>query len=238
MHETLIGITEFNSAKKMHKRRYVMKIGIIGSGMVAQQLGLGFLKLGHEVMLGTRHPDKLNEWLIQAGKGASVGSFKDAAGFGELIALATLWNNGATEEAIRMAGKDNFAGKIVMDVTNPLAPGGEKQPPKLALAYPDSAGVMVQSWLPKSKVVKAFNTITAYYMANPKLKEGTPTMFIAGNDASANNTIKEIAEKWGWDVEIVGGIEQSYLLEALAMLWIRYGFLHNYWKHAFKLLKE
>jgi 8-hydroxy-5-deazaflavin:NADPH oxidoreductase len=215
-----------------------MKIGIIGSGMVAQQLGLGFLKLGHDVKLGTRHPDKLDQWLGQAGETASVGSFEDAAKFGELIALATLWNNGATEEAIRMAGKDNFAGKIVMDVTNPLAPGGEKQPPKLALAYPDSAGARVQSWLPKSKVVKAFNIITAYYMANPKLKGGTPTMFIAGNDTSANLTIKEIAEKWGWEVEIVGGIEQSYLLEALALLWIRYGFLHNHWKHAFKLLKE
>jgi predicted dinucleotide-binding enzyme len=215
-----------------------MKIGIIGSGMVAQQLGLGFLKLGHEVKLGTRHPAKLDQWLKQAGGKASVGSFADAAKFGELVALATLWDNGATEEAIKQAGRENLAGKVVMDVTNPLAPAGEKQPPKLALGYPNSAGATVQSWLPTSKVVKAFNTITAFYMANPRMKEGIPTLFIAGNDPSANNTIKDIAEKWGWDVQDIGGIDQSYLLEALALIWIRYGFLHNYWKHAFRLLKE
>jgi 8-hydroxy-5-deazaflavin:NADPH oxidoreductase len=215
-----------------------MKIGIIGSGTVGQQLGSGLLRQGHEVKLGTRHPAKLDQWLKQAGERGSVGSFKDAAGFGELIVLATLWANNATEEAIRLAGKENFTGKIVMDVTNPLAPDGEGRPPKLALGYPDSAGAKIQSWLPNSKVVKAFNTITAYYMANPKLKEGIPTLFIAGNDSAANGVIENIAQKWGWEVENIGGIDQAYLLEALALLWVRYGVLHNHWKHAFKLLKE
>jgi 8-hydroxy-5-deazaflavin:NADPH oxidoreductase len=87
-------------------------------------------------------------------------------------------------------------------------------------------------------VVKAFNIITAYYIANPKLKQGTADMFIAGNDPSAKKAIIDIARTWGWEVIDIGGIEQSYLLEALALLWIRYGFLNNYWKHAFKLLKE
>jgi 8-hydroxy-5-deazaflavin:NADPH oxidoreductase len=215
-----------------------MKIGIIGSGMVAQQLGLGFLKEGHEVKLGTRNPSKLDEWSKQAGERASVGSFEDAAKFGEMAAIATLWGNGATQEAIRLAGPKNLAGKIVMDVTNPLMPGGENQPPKLALGYPNSGGAMIQMWLPDSKVVKAFNIVTAYYMANPHLKEGSPDLFIAGNDLSAKKQIIDIAIKWGWEVHDIGGIEQSYLLEALAMLWVRYGFLNNHWKHAFKLLKQ
>jgi 8-hydroxy-5-deazaflavin:NADPH oxidoreductase len=127
-----------------------MKIGIIGSGMVAQQLGFGFLKSGYEVKLGTRHPEKLEEWRKKAGEKASIGSFEDTAKFGEIIVLATLWANNAAENAIKMAGKKNFAGKVVMDVTNPLAPGEEGQPPKLALGYPQSAGALVQSWLPDS----------------------------------------------------------------------------------------
>jgi 8-hydroxy-5-deazaflavin:NADPH oxidoreductase len=215
-----------------------MKIGIIGSGMVAQQLGIGFLKQGHEVKLGTRNPSKLEQWQKQGGDKASVGSFEEAAKFGEIVAIATLWGDGATKEAIRLAGAKNLAGKVVMDVTNPLAPGGENQPPKLALGYPESGGAKVQNWLPESKVVKAFNIVTAYYMANPRLKEGTPDMFIAGNDSSAKKTIIDIAQKWGWEVHDIGGIEQSYILESLALLWIRYGFLNNHWKHAFKLLKE
>jgi predicted dinucleotide-binding enzyme len=215
-----------------------MKIGIIGSGTVAQQLGLGFLKSGHEVKLGTRHPNKLDDWLKKAGEKASVGSFEDAAKFGEMVAIATLWFNDATQDAINLAGKKNLAGKVVMDVTNPLAPGGENKSPKLALGYPESAGATIQSWLPDSKVVKAFNIVTAYYMANPNLKQGTPDMFIAGNDPAAKRMIMDIAIKWGWDIFDIGGIEQSYLLEALAMLWIRYGFITSSWKHAFKLLKE
>jgi 8-hydroxy-5-deazaflavin:NADPH oxidoreductase len=216
----------------------MMKIGIIGSGMVAQQLGLGLIKSGHDVKLGTRNPQKLSDWQKQSGNKGSVGSFEDAAKFGELLFLATLWSGGATENAIKQAGKDNFTGKVVVDVTNPLESGGEGQPPKLALGYPDSAGATIQKWLPGSKVVKAFNIITAYYMANPKLKEGTPDMFIAGNDSGAKKSVTDIARSWGWNVIDIGGIEQSYLLESLAMLWIRYGALNNYWKHAFKLLKE
>ncbi len=215
-----------------------MKIGIIGSGAVAKQLGFGFLKSGHDVKLGTRHPAKLADWLKKAGEKASVGSFEDAAKFGKMVVIATTWADGATRDAINMAGRRNLAGKVVMDVTNPLASNGKDKPPRLALGYPDSAGATIQSWLPNSKVVKAFNIVTAYYMANPKLKQGTPDMFIAGNDLGAKKMIIDMAVKWGWDIHDIGGIEQSYLLEALAMLWIRYGFINKTWKHAFKLLKE
>ena len=216
-----------------------MKIGIIGSGMVGQQLGLGLLKSGHEVKIGTRSPERLNEWRQKAGGKGSVGSFEDAAKFGEMVFLATKWEKGATENAINMAGIKNFASKIVVDVTNPLIFEAEGQPPKMALGYPLSGGAMVQSWIPQAKVVKAFNIINASIMANPKLKEGTPDLFIAGNDSTAKQAIKDIATKWGWaDIHDLGGIEQSYALEALTMIWIIYAFQHNKWGHAFKLLKE
>jgi 8-hydroxy-5-deazaflavin:NADPH oxidoreductase len=215
-----------------------MKIGIIGSGMVAQQLGFGLIKAGHGVKIGTRTSGKLGQWIEQTGDQGSVGNFADAAKFGEMLILATKWDGEATKNAIDLAGKANFSGKILIDVTNPLVIEAEGQAPKLAVGYPDSAGAIIQGWLPEAKVVKAFNIITAFYMANPKLKQGTPDMFIAGNDLSAKKVVAEIASNWGWEVIDMGGIEQSYLLEALALLWIRYGFLNNHWKHAFKLLKE
>ena len=211
------------------------KIGILGSGAVGQSLGNGFLKLGYEVKIGTRDPSKLKDWLKNAGKKASVGSFNEPASYGNIIVLCTKWTG--TENAINLAGKENFKDKIAIDVTNPLLFEEEGKAPKLALAYPKSAGVIVQKLLPKAKVVKAFNIVTAAYMCNPKLKEGIPDMFIAGND-EAKKIVTEIASKWGWAVTDLGDIRQSYLLEALAMIWITYGFLNNHWTHAFKLLKE
>ena len=213
----------------------VTKIGILGSGTVAQQLGLGFLKNGSQVKLGTREPAKLAEWLKATGPNASAGSLVEAAKFGDLLVIATKWEG--TRNAISMAGKENFAGKTVIDVTNPLEFGAEGTPPKLAFGYPDSAGAKVQALLQDAKVVKAFNTISAYHMCNGRFDEGTGDLFIAGNDADAKKQVAGIAQGWGWNVSDIGGIQEAYLLEALAMVWIRYGFLNNHWTHGFKLLK-
>ncbi len=211
------------------------KIGIIGSGTVGQTLASGFLKSGYEVKIGTRDKSKLNEWVGKAGDKASVGSLQETAEFAELIVLCT--KGTAYEEAISLAGKNNFENKIVIDVTNPLL--FEEKGPKLGIGYPDSFGANIQKLLPSSKVVKAFNTVPAHYMCNPKLEEGTPDLFIAGNDINAKKAVTEIASKWGWTSVIdIGDIEQSYLLEALAMIWISYGVKNNYWMHAWKLLKK
>ena len=215
-----------------------MKIGILGTGAVGQSLGEGFAKLGYAVKMGSRDPNKkeVQEW-VSKNKNASSGTFAEAAAFGDIIVIATHWEKGATENAIRLAGKENFSRKIVIDVTNPL--DFSESIPKMDVTYPDSAGLLIQKWLPDAKVVKAFNIITAKYMTNPNLEEGKPDLFIAGNDENAKKTVTVIAEKFGWEhVHDIGGIEQTYLLEALAMLWIRYGFLNNYWQHAFKLLKR
>jgi len=210
-------------------------IGIIGSGVVGQQLALGFLKAGDEVVIGTRDPKKLDTWKKDAPK-AKIGSFKDAAEFGEVIILCTKWEG--AENAIKAAGKDHFSGKIVIDVTNPLLFEQEGKPPTLALGFPSSGGKSVQAWIPNAKVVKAFNTITAYKMTNGKFSEGQGDMPIAGNDEKAKSVVADIAKKWGWNVIDFGQIEQSYLLEAIAMVWIGYGFKHNHWTHGFKLLDK
>ncbi len=209
-----------------------MKIGILGSGTVGQQLGIGFIRLGHDVKIGTRDKSKLEEW-SKNNKG-SVGSFEETAEFGEIIVLATAGSG--TENAINLAKKENFDDKIIIDVTNPL--DHSTMPPGLNSSFENSEGERIQRLLPKSKVVKAFNTISAYIMCNPKREEGDPDLFICGNEEGKEFVIK-IAKEWGWKgVHDLGDISNAYLLEAFAMLWITYGFRNNHWTHAFKLLKK
>ena len=215
-----------------------MNIGILGSNMVGQALAGGFVRFGHGVKIGSRNPEKLKDVLSKLGGGASAGTFAETAAFGELLVLATKWDGGAAQNAIHLAGKENFKGKTLIDVTNPLHTERPDGPPVLALGYPDSAGKTVQAWLPETHVVKAFNIVTSAYMTNPKLAEGAPDLFIAGNSNEAKKLVTGFAEGWGWTVHDLGGIDQSYLLEALAMIWIRFGFLNNHWSHAFKLLMK
>jgi 8-hydroxy-5-deazaflavin:NADPH oxidoreductase len=214
-----------------------MKVGILGSGGVGQALGKGFADLGHDVKLGTRDPnqEKVKMWLAKTGPRVSAGSFAEAAAFGEILILATSWSG--TESAIRLAEKKNVAGKVVIDVTNPLkiAPGG---PPTLALGHTDSGGEQVQRWLAESHVVKAFNIIGNTFMVNPQFPGGPPDMFICGNDARAKQKVTEILTAFGWSTIDLGGIESSRYLEPLAMVWITYGFRTNTWAHAIKLLRR
>ena len=214
-----------------------MKIGIIGSGNVAKTLAKGFLASGHEVRLGTRSPEKLDEWLKEIDNPElSVGSNAEAAEFGEVVVLATGWEG--TRNAIELAGPENIVGKVLIDVTNPLD-FSAGPPPKLAVHYPESGGELVQQWLPDAKVVKAFNTISAHIMINPVLEEGIPDLFIAGDDDYAKKVVTSIARDWGWEnIHDLGDITNAYWLETFAMLWIYFGFRNNHWTHAFKLLMK
>lgn len=212
-----------------------MKIGLLGSGVVGQTMGLGLTKIGHHVMIGTRDPSKLLDWQKGAGNNASVGSTKEAASFGEAIILATAWDG--TEQAIKDAGEENFKNKILIDVTNPLD-FSKGVPPKMLSSPGNSAGEQVSKWIPGAKVVKAFNTIGSHIMVSPKREEGQPDLLIAG-DEEGKELVKQIAQSWGWiSIVDMGGLNQSYLLEALAQLWIEYGFKYNTWNQAFKLLRK
>jgi len=213
-----------------------MKVGIIGSGTVGQTLGAGFASRGHEVMLGTRDPsqDKVQAWVKETGQGARAGTFADTAAFGDLVIVATLWEG--TQSALQMAGPDRLAGKVVIDVTNPL--DSSRGVPQLAVGHTDSGGEQVQRWIPEAKVVKAWNIITAGAMTNPKHEEGTPDMFIAGNDAEAKAKVTEILVDFGWPVIDMGGMEYARLLEPLALLWIHLYIKTQSGSHAFKLLRK
>ena len=214
-----------------------MKIGILGTGEVGQSLGHGFIRRGDDVKMGSREAggEKARAWVAKMGKGASEGTFADAAKFGDVVVLATLWSG--TENALRLAGADNLAGKVVIDATNPLifAPG---KPPSLALGHTDSGGEQVQRWLPKSRVVKCFNIVGNAHFVHPDFPNGPPDMFLCGNDPDARETVARICRDFGWPVIDIGGIEGARLLEPICILWVLYGIQTNTWNHAFKLLRK
>jgi predicted dinucleotide-binding enzyme len=215
-----------------------LKIGVLGTGDVGRVLGKGLAALGHEVKLGSRDAanEKVRAWVADAGAKASGGTFADAARHGEVVLLATLWSG--TESALRLAGGPAaFAGKVVVDATNPLD-FSQGVPPRLTHALTDSGGEQVQRWLPGAKVVKAFNSVGNALMVNPRLPGGPPDMFVAGDDAGAKALVSELCAALGWATVDAGGIEGSRDLEALAMVWIHHGFRTNTWTHAFKLLRK
>lgn len=214
-----------------------MRVGIIGSGAVARALGKGFIGRGDEVKLGSREPESeaLAKWKSEVGSRGTTGSPADAARFGELLVLATAWSG--TENALQLAGRANTAGKVVIDATNPLVPQKEG-PPALALGHDDSAGEQVQRWLPDARVVKCFNIVGNASMVKPDFPGGPPDMFFAGNNAEAKQVVAAVCRDFGWNAEDIGALDGARQLEELAMLWIRYGFLHRTWNMAFKLLRR
>ncbi|MBL3527193.1 MAG: NADPH-dependent F420 reductase [gamma proteobacterium endosymbiont of Lamellibrachia anaximandri] len=217
-----------------------MKIGILGTGGVGRVLGAGFAGRGHEVMIGTRDPaaQKVQDWLEQTGHDARAGTFAEAAAFGEVVVVAIGWPH--LQNVIELAGAGNFAGKLVMDATNPLRFETEGQPPVLDVGHTDSAGELVQRLLPEARVVKAFNIVGNPHMVDPDFPEGKPDMFICGNDENAKKIAGGLIESLGWPPVIdLGGIENSRYLEPLAMVWIRHFFSQGFnGNHAFKLLRK
>jgi predicted dinucleotide-binding enzyme len=213
-----------------------MNVGVLGRGNVGRTLAAAFRDRGHEVMIGSRDPghEELQEWLRGEGEGVQAGTMTETAQFGELIVLALL--GVAAEEAIAGAGVEHFAGKVVIDATNPLD-FSQGAPPRLAISGEDSLGERIQRAIPEAKVVKAFNTIGAPLMVDPELGGVVPTMFIAGDDDQAKQTVAEVLRSFGWpDPVDIGGIEGSRELESLCILWVKIGFRRGAWNHAITLL--
>lgn len=214
-----------------------MKVGIVGSGIVGRVLASGFLQEGHEVMLGTRNVSKEDvvKWQKENPSGL-LGSFQETAQFGEIIVLAV--SGLAVEDAIELAGKEHFFEKIVIDATNPIA----AVPPdngvlKFFTTLEESLMERIQNILPDAKLVKAFNSVGNAHMYKPSFPDGTPTMFICGNDQKAKKKVTDILSSFGWETEDMGTVEAARAIEPLCILWCIPGFIHNKWNHALKLLK-
>lgn len=215
-----------------------MKVGILGSGIVGRVLAGGFIKHGHQAVLGTRDRNKqeLADWIRET-PGAKVASFDEAARFGDIIVLAALGR--AVENIIDMAGPANFSGKTVIDATNPLS---DEPPVNGILKYTtgpnESLGEQIQAKLPGARLVKAFNSVGNGLMINPQFPGGAPTMFYCGNNEEAKTEVAGIIRQFGWEPYDCGTIVSARALEPLCMLWCLPGFLRNDWQHAFKMLSQ
>ena len=214
-----------------------MKIGIIGSGVVAQTLGAKLVELGHDVVLGTRDPKKLdekknmagtlNEWLKQVNNKAKVVTFKEAAAHGELLINAT--HGQASVDALKIAEADKVGPKVLIDTANELD-FSKGMPPGVLASQERSVGENIQKAFPNLKVVKTLNTIGAPIMVNPKiLKGGDHTIFVAGNDKDAKAKVTELLKSFGWtDILDLGDISSARGPEMYMAMWVRlWGALQN-----------
>ncbi|MBL8921710.1 MAG: NAD(P)-binding domain-containing protein [Myxococcaceae bacterium] len=200
-----------------------MKIAVLGTGMVGETIGAKLVALGHEVRMGSRTAtnEKAAAWVKKTGSKASAGTFADAAAFGELVFNCTL-GSGAVE-ALVMAGEGNLAGKVVIDVSNPLD-FSKGMPPSLFVSNTDSLGEQLQRRFPKAHVVKALNTMNCNIMVNPRLLADTHHTFLSGNDAGAKAKVKDVLKQFGWkDEELVdlGDITTARGTEQILPLWVR-----------------
>ncbi|MDE2088266.1 MAG: hypothetical protein KGI63_13635 [Xanthomonadaceae bacterium] len=164
-----------------------------------------------------------------------VGSSAEAAAFGEVVVLAV--KGGAALQAARDAGA-GLDGKPVLDTTNPIA---DAPPVDGVLPYftgpQESLMERLQQAHPKAHFVKAFNSVGAARMVDPDFEAGRPTMFIAGNEASAKSAATLLLDPLGWEVADMGSAVAARAIEPLAMLWCIPGFRENSWTHAFRLLR-
>ena len=214
-----------------------MKIGVLGSGIVSKVLADGFIKHGHQVKMGTRDISKLEDWKTNAGEKGSVGSFSEAAAFGELVVLAV--KGTAAKDVLSLAGSENLSGKTIIDATNPIA---DEAPQNGVLKFFTDINYSLmedlQATFPQANFVKAFSSIGNAFMVNPDFNGVKPTMFICGNNEEAKKQVKEILDVFGFETEDMGKAEAARAIEPLCILWCIPGFLKNSWTHAFKLLKK
>lgn len=210
-----------------------MRYGILGTGIVGKSIAARLVELGHAVMVGTRDvaqtlarvdPDPYGNppfsvWQQQHPQ-IALGTFADAAAFGELVVNAT--NGVVSLDALQQAGEANLSGKVLIDIGNPLD-FSRGMPPTLTVKDTDSLGEQIQRAFPDVKVVKTLNTMNAYLMAQPQqLAGGDHSVFLSGNDAQAKADVATLLRSFGWqDIVDLGDISTARGVEMLLPLWLR-----------------
>ncbi|GAA1388137.1 NADPH-dependent F420 reductase [Catellatospora chokoriensis] len=211
----------------------MMKIAVLGTGMVGQALAGKLAGLGHEVTVGTRdvaatmartEPDGMGNapysgWAT-AHPAVTLASFAQAAARAEMLVNAT--SGEVSMAALEAAGRDNVAGKVLLDVANPLD-FSQGFPPSLFVKDTDSLGEQIQAAFPELKVVKSLNTMNAHLMVDPtQLADGAHSVFVSGNDAEAKKTVSGLLESFGHtDVIDLGDITTARATEMLLPIWLR-----------------
>jgi len=209
-----------------------MKIAVIGTGNVGSTLGTAWAAKGHQVIFGTRDPNKaeIRDLLETAGSNASAAVVKEAVAAADIVVLATPW--AATQQIVEAVA--GWSGKILVDCTNPIAPGLQ-----LALGTTTSGGEQIAAWAAGARVVKAFNTTGAENMADPIYDAQPITMFICGDDAEAKTAVTQLAEDLGFEVADAGPLMTARFLEPMAIVWIRLASVQGWGRNmAFKIVKR
>jgi 8-hydroxy-5-deazaflavin:NADPH oxidoreductase len=200
-----------------------MRMAVLGTGMVGRAIASKLVELGHEVRMGSRSAGNENAvaWAEAAGERAGEGTFADAAGFGEVIFNCTAGS--ASLDALTAAGKGNLAGKLLIDISNPLD-YSHGMPPSLTICNTDSLAERIQAAFPEARVVKSLNTINCEVMVEPTIVPGDHVIFVCGNDADARHEARVILEEFGWPPERVvdlGDISAARGTEMYLPLWVR-----------------
>jgi hypothetical protein len=209
-----------------------MKIAVLGTGMVGQALAGRLDGLGHDVVVGTRdprstlartEPDGMGNpafaaW-VQEHPGVALTTFADAAAGAELVVNAT--SGSGAIPALESAGADHLAGKVVLDISNPLD-FSQGFPPTLFVKDTDSLGEQIQRAFPAARVVKSLNTLTASLMVSPKDLPEESSVFVSGDDPAAKAIVTELLESFGHtDVIDLGDISTARGTEMLLPVWLR-----------------
>ncbi len=208
-----------------------MKIAVIGTGNVGGNLGRLWAAGGHEISFGVRdvQAEKVQDLLRKSGPTAKATAVSDAVVDAEVVVLAVPWD--VAEAVVR--GTD-LRGKILVDATNPIAPGLE-----LATDHTTSGAERVAQWAPDARVVKAFNTIGANNLEDPTFAGQRATMFVCGDDPEANAIVQRLSDELGFEAVDAGPLANARLLEPMAMLWIRLALTEGFGRDiAFKLLRR
>lgn len=201
-----------------------MKIAMLGTGMVGQALGTKLAAAGHEVRMGSRNADnpKAAEWARAAGGAASHGAFADVAGFGEIVFNCT--GGEVSLAALAQAGAENLAGKVLVDVANPLD-FSHGMPPSLTVCNTDSLAEQIQRAHPRARVVKALNTMNCSVMVAPDEVPGPHDLFYCGNDGEAKARVADlVVGSLGWPRESLvdlGDLTAARGMEMILPLWLR-----------------
>lgn len=200
-----------------------MRVGVLGTGMVGRTIAGKLVSLGHEVVMGSRTADnpEAAQWAAQAGEGAGHGTFADAARFGELLFNCT--SGVASLAALDSVDQGDLAGKVLVDVANPLD-FSRGFPPSLAVSNTDSLAEQIQRAHRELRVVKALNTMNCNIMVDPGRLNGQHQVFLGGDDADAKATVVGLLREFGWSdssIMDLGDITAARGMEMVLPLWLR-----------------
>ncbi|MFC9929124.1 NADPH-dependent F420 reductase [Streptomyces sp. NPDC127190] len=198
-----------------------MRYAVLGTGEVGRTLGGRLVELGHEVTLGSRTRDNpvAQEWATASPGRARAGSFADAAAAAEVVVNAV--GGRVALDALRAAGAEHLDGKVLVDVSNPLA--FEDGVPRLDPVESDSVGERIQREFPQARVVKTLNTVNCQVMVDPGRVPGEHHLFVCGADTEAKAQVVSLLGEFGWPagrVVDLGGIRWARALEMYLPLWL------------------